>query len=321
MEQTHKTNAKNIVNLTPHELVIHTDDGNPPIRVPASGQVARVTEAREHLNPVVMGVEVPVTRASYGAVEGLPEPQKNVIYVVSALVLQRVTGRNDVFAPGPAIRDDQGRIIGCDGLSAPPATQGLTVSPELLLYIENSAATSGGYHGDLGSAVAHYLGYAQSAPTDPEIAALAQAVAAWAESVTPQIVEVPETDPALEIQVEQKRHTYNQTLEVCVSSGAGPEEHLMFRAGGGQNEVRNAVLHAIENAAKWRQDRWRQEEIAREIARMEIAGVEIRLNGTSIDIRRGVTGTSVTVRPDDVKDGGAEARHRVTAAAQQLLEG
>jgi hypothetical protein len=36
-------------------------------------------------------------------------------------VLQAVPDRADVFAPGPAIRDESGRVVGADGLSATPA--------------------------------------------------------------------------------------------------------------------------------------------------------------------------------------------------------
>jgi hypothetical protein len=90
------------------------------LTVPASGTVARVAETREALGQLA---GLSVTRASYGAVEGLPAPEAGKIFVVSALVLAAVPGRADVFAPGPAIRDAEGRIIGAEGLSATPAYQ------------------------------------------------------------------------------------------------------------------------------------------------------------------------------------------------------
>ena len=53
-----------------------------------------------------------------------PECGKNtqssrVIFVVSALCAQspELVGRNDVFAPGEALRDNAGKIIGATGLS------------------------------------------------------------------------------------------------------------------------------------------------------------------------------------------------------------
>jgi type VI secretion system secreted protein VgrG len=116
---TTDTPTPEIVNLTPHPLNLRSVDGE-VITVPPSGTVARVAETREQLGQLA---GLSVTRASYGAVEGLPAPEAGKIFVVSALVLVAVPGRPDVFAPGPAIRDAEGRIIGADGLSATPAYQ------------------------------------------------------------------------------------------------------------------------------------------------------------------------------------------------------
>lgn len=105
-----------IVNLTPHALNIQREDGS-TLTVAPSGTLARCAETREP-RPAIAGL--PVTLAGFGAVEGLPEPRAGVVYVVSALVLAQVQDRADVFAPGPAIRDDQGRIVGARGLSCTP---------------------------------------------------------------------------------------------------------------------------------------------------------------------------------------------------------
>jgi hypothetical protein len=109
-----------IVNLTPHPLNIKTVDDR-IITIQPSGELARVSESREQL-PVINHREgnISVTRATYGEIENLPDPEDGKIFVVSALVLARARGRNDVFAPGLAIRDEAGRVIGCDGLSAAP---------------------------------------------------------------------------------------------------------------------------------------------------------------------------------------------------------
>lgn len=104
----------NIINLTPHALNIF--DGNTIHEIAPSGNVARVAQNRETLDNVA---GLPVTRSTFGKIEGLPKPRNNTIYVVSGLVLSRTT-RQDVFAPGEGIRDENGRIIGCKGLSAAP---------------------------------------------------------------------------------------------------------------------------------------------------------------------------------------------------------
>lgn len=109
--------AMNIINLTPHALNIKTSSGWREF--PASGTVARCEETRVQLPALE---DMGVTRAAYGAVVNLPEPQPNTIYIVSAITLAALasSGRQDVFAPGPAIRDEAGKIVGADGLSAIP---------------------------------------------------------------------------------------------------------------------------------------------------------------------------------------------------------
>ncbi len=105
-----------IINLTPHPLAIHTPAGI--IDVPPSGAVARCAEVRTD-RPPIDGIPVPA--ASYGAVIGLPGPVPDTIYVASALVLAAVPDRADVFAPGPAVRDGEGKVVGCRGLTCTPA--------------------------------------------------------------------------------------------------------------------------------------------------------------------------------------------------------
>jgi len=58
-----------------------------------------------------------VDRTQFGAVTGLPDPQPDTIFVVSALVAQAVPDRQDVFITDDAVRDDQGRLIGCRALA------------------------------------------------------------------------------------------------------------------------------------------------------------------------------------------------------------
>lgn len=102
-----------LINLTPHRLDIVDADGN-VVSVPPSGQVARVAQTREQRGTID---GLAVTYSTFGQVEGLPEPQDGVIYVVSGLVLAAVPDRADVFAPGEAVRDSEGRVIGARGLS------------------------------------------------------------------------------------------------------------------------------------------------------------------------------------------------------------
>ena len=127
------------VNLTPHAIVFIDGREELSDTYPPSGDVARVKELdRSALyctrldydvaaHPSPGGSEALRSHGclkwalepypNYGPVEGLPEPEEGVFYIVSGLVLQHCRGRADVVAPatGPshgAVRDDEGRIKG-----------------------------------------------------------------------------------------------------------------------------------------------------------------------------------------------------------------
>lgn len=108
-----------IINLTPHALNLMPEgpDG-PVVTIPPSGQVARCTVDRVQVDTVTMdGIAIPVNRTQFGAVMGLPDPQPDTIYIVSAVVAQAVPERQDVFIVDDAVRDEQGRIVGARALA------------------------------------------------------------------------------------------------------------------------------------------------------------------------------------------------------------
>jgi hypothetical protein len=94
-----------IVNLTPHAVVVI--DG--PIFQP-SGTVARVSTSCVEVGSID-GVVLVSTQ--FGEVEGLPEPQKGIRFIVSRVVLAACPNRRDLMVPNELVRDDQGRPIGC----------------------------------------------------------------------------------------------------------------------------------------------------------------------------------------------------------------
>lgn len=100
-----------LVNLTPHDLSIHTPAG--VVTVAPSGQVARVatvdTAAPDHDG-------IPVVITTFGEVTGLPAPDDGVMYVVSGIVADAAR-RPDVVSPGALIRGPDGQPIGCRGLA------------------------------------------------------------------------------------------------------------------------------------------------------------------------------------------------------------
>lgn len=105
-----------IVNLTPHTLNIHNENGDLALAVLPSGESARVQVNRvKKMDRAGM----PFFVTNYGKVDGLPEYAHGdqVVYVVSGMVRSAVPDRVDVFQPGELLRDDDGRVIGCVGLS------------------------------------------------------------------------------------------------------------------------------------------------------------------------------------------------------------
>lgn len=102
------------VNLTPHNITIYNAQGE-KIDVPKSGNVARV-ETTNKIIDEINSIEIFYT--TYTDVEGLPEPEDGVVYIVSGMVASRCSHRSDVMSPGLYIRNDKGVIVGCQGLTA-----------------------------------------------------------------------------------------------------------------------------------------------------------------------------------------------------------
>lgn len=98
----------NFVNLTPHSIIIVD-----ALTLPPSGTVARCAATS---TPAGTHGKIALTRTAFGAVEGLPEPEAGVVFVVSALVRAAVPGRSDVASPGDLVRDASGVVIGCRNL-------------------------------------------------------------------------------------------------------------------------------------------------------------------------------------------------------------
>ena len=101
-----------ILNLTPHAINFCSSDGTVILTVESSGlaRVACKTVTKGEINGI------PVTENEYSEIEDLPAPQKDTIYLVSALVAGRCKDRKDVFIPNELVRDEKGNIVGCRSL-------------------------------------------------------------------------------------------------------------------------------------------------------------------------------------------------------------
>lgn len=103
----------NFINLTPHEVNIY--EGEKLVKtVPASGKVAR-REQREEVLGKVDGITI--TEQFFYGTSGVPSQKEGIAYIVSRIVAEAFTFRDDLYIPGPMVRDENGRVIGCQGLS------------------------------------------------------------------------------------------------------------------------------------------------------------------------------------------------------------
>ena len=110
-----KNNIK-VVNCTPHDVNLITENGS--ITFPRSGIIPRLKEVQNKISSVtVNSIKIDIMKKSFNNVEGLPEPQENTLYIVSALVAGACKNRDDLVVPNDTVRDDQGRIIGCRSLA------------------------------------------------------------------------------------------------------------------------------------------------------------------------------------------------------------
>jgi len=116
--------VKKLINLTPHPVTIRRE--GVAVTIPPSGEVARVEETRVPIGTLeVEGLEVPLNRRAFGKPTGLPEPEEGVYLIVASLVAQaclpsfRMPGRSDLLSPDLLVRDEEGRIVGCEGFAVP----------------------------------------------------------------------------------------------------------------------------------------------------------------------------------------------------------
>jgi hypothetical protein len=105
-----------LVNLTAHKVTLVTPDGD--LTIEPSGQVARVSEIYSHIDEIEVGeAKLPFGHVSYSAIEGLPDPEPGVLYIVSRPVAERATDRNDLVVPYRLVRDEAGAVVGAAGLA------------------------------------------------------------------------------------------------------------------------------------------------------------------------------------------------------------
>ena len=107
------------LNLTPHALYVKSVDGE-YVTIPPAGDVARVVYDRLPPEQVrIDGHEISVSVAgSPRGIIGLPDPEPNTVLIVAKAVSDAAPRhRGDLMSPGKLIRDEDGTVVGCDGLT------------------------------------------------------------------------------------------------------------------------------------------------------------------------------------------------------------
>ena len=109
-----------IINLTPHPIIIVGGNGKALITFPSEGEVRISQKTVRGGSLLHQKAVIPLTQTQFGEVQGLPAPKEGTNYIVSSLVCQACPDRQDLLIPNESVRDEQGRIVGCKSLSRNP---------------------------------------------------------------------------------------------------------------------------------------------------------------------------------------------------------
>lgn len=102
-----------IINCTPHPISIRKRDYS-FLSLPKATVIPRL-ETVDTIVDIVDGIEI--HKMKFNNTIDLPEKKDGTILVVSRMVVDANPDRDDLVSPGSAIRDENGIIIGCEGLS------------------------------------------------------------------------------------------------------------------------------------------------------------------------------------------------------------
>jgi len=110
-------NSVKLINLTPHPINLVTHTGS-TLEIAPSGQVARLGEHYSDVSRVdVDGARIRLVRKGLNDVQGLPDPQEGVLYIVSAIVCNAEPYRDDLVYACDFVRNDKGQIVAARALS------------------------------------------------------------------------------------------------------------------------------------------------------------------------------------------------------------
>ena len=97
-------------NFTPHTVNILGLSIEPEGLARVSSESVRVGSIRSQ------EVDIPLVRSVLGDVTGLPDDDGKSLFVVSRMVAAALPEREDLAVPADLVRDDKGRVQGCNAL-------------------------------------------------------------------------------------------------------------------------------------------------------------------------------------------------------------
>jgi hypothetical protein len=105
-----------IINKTPHEVVLLDPLGNVILTFPKADSLIRLSSTTVRDEPLTVLLNCPISRTVFGNPIGLPEQQVGIFYIVSQLVKSALPDRADLLVPAEMVRDENGNIKGCRSL-------------------------------------------------------------------------------------------------------------------------------------------------------------------------------------------------------------
>lgn len=106
-----------LVNLCPHDVVIHGRDGT-TLTVPPEPVAARCVVERVEVGTLVVdGCSLTMVESQVVEPPTLPESTVGVLFIVSRMVAEAMPDRRDLVFPDGLVRDDEGAVVGCAALA------------------------------------------------------------------------------------------------------------------------------------------------------------------------------------------------------------
>lgn len=102
-------------NLTGKHLNLYNMAGKYINNIPMSDKPVPTYEKGTEPCGVLRGI--PLVTQDFHHIENLPDEQPGTFYIVSRMVALAAPDRRDLLIPGPLIKEKDGEVIGCKGLT------------------------------------------------------------------------------------------------------------------------------------------------------------------------------------------------------------